>query len=326
MTYGNNGYGPSNMEAIVAHETGHIFYALDQYYSAYQPCTRRSGYLDVDNQNSQYGECLSNTISIMRGQTFPYAIDAIDPYAAGQIGWRDSDGDGIFDPLNADLPISISSISGDGQNKTVEGAAEIIPYPSPSQTNVTINTLTGIQYRVDNGDWQQATASDGVFDETAENYSFTVTSLTPGFRTLEVAALDSAGNTSDSYATETIAVLDPIDGGLNTELPPAGVSFINQTVIVTGVAYHMEGERIANVKYRVDGGPWQVVEAQDGAFDSDYEHFAIMFNSPEPEPHLIEAFSQDATGYSELNIARLEVTSTQPTPLFLPIVAQGPTN
>jgi hypothetical protein len=52
MTSGNNGYGPYNMDAVAAHEIGHIFLALDQYYSAYQPCNRRAGYLGVENQNS----------------------------------------------------------------------------------------------------------------------------------------------------------------------------------------------------------------------------------------------------------------------------------
>jgi len=31
MTYDNNGYGIENMDAVAAHETGHIFHALDEY-------------------------------------------------------------------------------------------------------------------------------------------------------------------------------------------------------------------------------------------------------------------------------------------------------
>jgi len=219
MTYGNNGYGPGNMDAIAAHETGHIFYALDQYYSAQQPCTRRSGYLDVENQNSQYGDCASDVSSIMRGQVVPFTVGAIDPYAAGQVGWRDSDGDGILDPLDTELPISIDSLSLDGSSVVVSGTVEIVPYPSPSRTSVTINTLTGVQYRFDGGDWQPATADDGAFDGTAEDYHFTV-SLPPGLHTLEVAALDSAGNVSDVYATETVTILgSAVDDQVRIFLP-----------------------------------------------------------------------------------------------------------
>jgi hypothetical protein len=103
MTYGNDSYGPSNMDAVAAHEMGHIFLALDQYYNATQPCDRRAGYLDVPNQNSQYGPCASNETSIMRGQIYPFYARSIDSYAAGQLGWRDSDGDNVLDPLDVNL-------------------------------------------------------------------------------------------------------------------------------------------------------------------------------------------------------------------------------
>ncbi len=43
MTYDNAGYGIGNMDAIMAHETGHVFRALDQYNSANVACTARSG-------------------------------------------------------------------------------------------------------------------------------------------------------------------------------------------------------------------------------------------------------------------------------------------
>ncbi len=59
MTSGNDGYGSENQDAVAAHEIGHIFLAFDQYSSAYQPCTRRSGYPGAENQNSQYGACAS---------------------------------------------------------------------------------------------------------------------------------------------------------------------------------------------------------------------------------------------------------------------------
>lgn len=325
MTYGNNGYGPGNMDAVTAHEIGHIFYALDQYSNAHQPCTRRSGYLDVENQNSRYGDCASNVSSIMRGQVHPYTIGAIDPYAAGQVGWRDSDGDGILDPLDTDLPISIDSISVDGNSVTVSGMTEIVPYPSPSLRSVTINTLMDVQYRFDGSCWQQATADDGVFDGTHEGYRFTV-SLPPGLRTLEVAALDSAGNMSDAYATETIVILDPVDGGLNTELFPLdGPISAGELSTMDGTAYHLQGGIVADVQYRVDGGPWQSINALDDAFDSDQEYFAVPVDSLEPGAHLIEARAIDAGGGIEANFASQQVTlvNDEPHTVFLPIVVSG---
>ncbi|MFQ6100536.1 MAG: hypothetical protein ACE5OS_04800 [Anaerolineae bacterium] len=322
MTYGNDGYGPDNMDAVAAHEMGHIFHALDQYYSAHQPCTRRSGYLYVENQNSQYGDCTSDVTSIMRGQVFPYAAGAIDPYAAGQIGWRDSDGDGILDPLDTDLPISIDSISVDGDNVAISGTADIVPYPSPSYTSVTINTLTGVRYRFDGGDWQQAVAGDGAFDGTTEEYHFSA-SLPPGLYTLEVVALDSAGNVSEADATETISILDPVDGGLNTELyrPSGAAAPATKIVAISGVAYHLQGGIVANVQYRVVGGPWQSADAQDGAFDSDYEPFTLEIGSLDAGMYLIEARAIDGDGNVEVNYASEEVTVAYT--VFMPLALSG---
>ncbi len=325
MTSGNDGYGPYNMDAVAAHEIGHIFFALDQYYSAAQPCSFRSGYLYVENQNSQYGGCSSNANSIMRGQIYPYSTKVIDPYAAGQIGWRDSDGDNIFDPLDTSLPVSINQTSTEGNRVTVSGTAEIIPYPSPNSISITINTLTGVKYRFDAGDWQPATAADGAFDGTTENYQFATTALSPGFHNLEVAAVDSAGNVSDNYEAKTIAMLDPLDGGLNTDLylPTNSTLSVNQVTTIKGVSYHMQGGLIATVEYRINGGDWQPAQAEDGAFDSDNEPFNVIFNPSSfgAGPYRIEARATDNSGYVEVNVAGEEIKVTAEVHLiFLPIV------
>ena len=324
MTSGNDGYGPYNMDAVAAHEMGHIFHALDQYYSAYQACTLRSGYLYIENQNSQYGGCASSVNSIMRGQTYPYWAKALDPYAAGQIGWRDSDGDNILDPLDTSLPISIDSASAEGNSITVSGSAQIIPYPSPVYPGVTINTLIGVNYRFDGGDWQPATATDGAFDGTAENYQFTTAALAPGRHNLEVAAVDSAGNASESYATETVTILDPLDGGLNTELyrPINNEISANQAATISGVSYHMQGGIVTNVEYRINDGSWQPARAEDGAFDSDYEPFSLTFapDSPALGFYRIEARATDNNGYVETNIASQEIKVAKVHLVFLPAI------
>ena len=313
MTYGNSGYGPNNMDAVAAHEIGHIFQALDQYAGAQQPCTHSSGYLNVENQNSQYGDCASNVSSIMRSVTGPYRSNEIDEYASGQIGWRDSDGDDILDPLDTELPISIDNIVIDGNSVVVSGTTEIIPYPSPLRTAATINTLTNVQYRFDGGDWQQAIAQDGAFDGTNESYQFADT-LSPGLHTLQVAALDSAANVSDAYITATITILDPVDGGLNTEFSStesdasaSGVSAGDELVLL-GTAYHLEGI-VASVEYQIDGGLWQSANAQDGAFDSDYESFTLAIDTQDVEigTHLIQARAIDADGNTEINVASQEI-------------------
>jgi hypothetical protein len=324
MTSGNDGYGPYNMDAVAAHEIGHIFFALDQYYNAAQSCSLRAGYLYVENQNSQYEGCSSNVSSIMRGQIYPYLAKAIDPYAAGQIGWRDSDSDNIFDPLDTPLLVSIDSASAEGNSVTVQGTAQIMPYPSPHSTSITINTLTSIKYRFESGDWHMATAADGAFDGTTENYQFTATALAPGRHTLEIAAIDSAGNISDNYATQTIAIFDPLDGGLNTDLylPANGDIAANQVTTLRGVSYDMGDGLITKVEYRLNGGAWQPVQAEDGAFDSNYEPFSFTFNPSSPEAGLyrIEARATNNSGYVEVNVASEKIEVAEVHPIFLPII------
>jgi hypothetical protein len=313
------------MDAVAAHEIGHIFNALDQYYSAYQPCTRRSGYLGVENQNSQYSNCTSNATSIMRGQTYPYQVKAIDPYAAGQLGWRDSDHDNILDPLDTGLPITINTLVNNGNSLSVNGEANIIPYPSPTFTSVTINDLIGVRYRLNAGPWQAATASDGKFDSPAEAYNFTTEPLSPGMYTLEVAALDSAGNVSQAYATETVTLLDPADGGLNTDLnQPKSKIFASQTTsAIDGTAYHLSGGVVTMVEYRIDGGVWQPANAQDGVFDSNYEPFAVPIETLQPGIHQLEARAIDAGGYTESNWATVQVEIVNSHSIFLPLMARG---
>ncbi len=322
MTSGNNGYGPYNMDAVAAHEMGHIFNALDQYYSAAQSCTRKAGYLQVENQNSQYGGCSSNVASIMRGQIYPYTVKAIDPYAAGQIGWRDSDGDSIIDPLDVSLPVAIDNFVQENDAITVTGSAQIIPFPSPTGDSFTINDFSSIRYRLDGNAWQPATITQ--LDATGLNadFDFSLADIAVGLHTLEVAAVDSAGNISVVYASQEFAVEDTVDGGLNTELYPSTGQ------MVTGVAYHSGGQAVVGVEYRVDNGSWQAATAQDGAFDSSNEPFVINLaavTTAETQSVLVEARAIDDTGYIETNTVseEIQISGGQQYSVFIPVVVRG---
>jgi len=160
MTYKNDGYGISNMDAVTAHEMGHIFYALDQYPSAGQPCAASSGYLNIENQNSAYpyaGACLSNVDSIMRGQVAPYTAGAIDQYARQQVGWRDGNGNGILDivdlyPQNTLYPYSLDPTTNTTPTYSGQASARVCysnNNPYGQGHDITINTITGVQYWVE---------------------------------------------------------------------------------------------------------------------------------------------------------------------------------
>jgi hypothetical protein len=325
MTSENNGYGTDNLDAVVAHEMGHIFSALDQYAGAYQPCSRRSGYLDVENSNSQYGNCPSNVTSIMRGQIYPYTVGAIDLFAAGQVGWRDSDSDNIFDPLDVELPITVTNFLITDNRITASGLAEVIPFPAPKRTSVTINTLRNVQYRLDQSAWLPATAGDGSFDGTAESFSLTTPPMTPGLHTLDIAAFDSLGNISAPSVAKTFIIPDPASGGPNLILYAPDHPLANQALTISGVAYNTQlTGTIATVEYRVNNGAWQPALAQDGAFDTNYESFTLTLNLFEETMYLIEAFASDAAGNVQPQLASqmIYLDQVQPVTLFLPLIVR----
>jgi hypothetical protein len=327
MTYGNNGYGSGNMDAVTAHEVGHIFRALDQYHSAHQACTYRSGYLDVENQNSQYGNCSSNETSIMRGQVWPYWSGAVDYYARGQVGWWDSDGDDILDPVDTTLEITLEP---QAENPTSErvitylGSVKDIPYPSPSawRPDVTINTITSVQYRLNSDQWQEATASDGAFDNASESYTFTTNSLAPGAYVVDVQAINSASGSQILAEGDTLVILDPQDGALDSVLYPYSPDpTTNDTPTYTGMA--TANPAVARVEYRVNGGQWQEATANDGAFGGTTESFTFTPESLAPGSHTFEVRAIDSNGKAEtsydndtLNVVEEAATYTVALPLI----------
>ncbi len=209
-TYDNGRYGIANMAAVIAHETGHIFGALDEYANAKIACTAMSGYLTLQNQNSQQN-CASNTESIMRGGLVPYIFRLIDPYALGMVGQRVSGTGDLPDPINTTpalvlqpVPATITST-----DVTIIGKAEDIPYGPPTDHAISINYITGVQYRIDGDPWQPALLSDGsaAFHKVSQGFTLKL-SLSPGCHVLEVQATNRVGHVSP-IVTATLIVDRP---------------------------------------------------------------------------------------------------------------------
>jgi hypothetical protein len=186
-------YGANNIAPVAAHEFGHIFGALDQYAAAETPCTQQSGYLAVPTSNSQAHNCGSRFTSIMLEPLEAYSAEAIDSSALGQVGYRDSDGDSIPDPLDTKptADILVRQLS-EGGRPTVTASAIDQPYPSPAGQPVTINHIAQIEYRADGGQWIALPPSDGAYDGSAESASATLP-LYDGQHTVDFRALNSAG-------------------------------------------------------------------------------------------------------------------------------------
>lgn len=151
------------------HETGHIFWARDEYPGGGTFFSRR-GYYNTQNLNAHDNPTpgFVQEPSIMAaGSLLETAYDNHISAAStlAMLGWQDSDDDGIFDVL--DVP---HRLSGTGYLDTAlnqyrfTGVAAVQTLPnlnsSGSQNDLTINRIRQIEYRFDGGDWQLYSTPD----------------------------------------------------------------------------------------------------------------------------------------------------------------------
>lgn len=167
LTYDNNGWGISDMSIVVAHETGHIFCALDEYdvgssYSSGSASWQETGgYYGVQNLNawdSPYGQ----TESIMAGSSLQHKAwnkHISSESSLQMIGWRDSDGDGLIDYL--DQPLTMTAANGLWNDETgifcfTGQSAVTCMRNRRTGFDHTLNTVDVLRYQLDGGEWQTA--------------------------------------------------------------------------------------------------------------------------------------------------------------------------
>ncbi|MBP6963465.1 MAG: hypothetical protein KBC96_03565 [Armatimonadetes bacterium] len=64
--------------------------------------------------------------------------------------------------------------------------------------------IAGVQYKVDTGDWAAAAPDDGIFDSTFESFAVTTQVLVKGAHTVEIKAVDQAGNATTTKVTVNV--------------------------------------------------------------------------------------------------------------------------
>jgi len=213
----SDGTGESFLRRMVLY----IFGALEQLPSSstnnpMSPAIQ-GGYLNVVNANSLYND----GTGYFQGAGESWARDIMldvgflnmNIYTRGQIGWRDADGDGILDPLDT-FP-EVSQLTRFGRYPLspsyYTGKATDIALPNeyPASFNfsdVTLNTIATVEYRLNQGGWLPAQPQDGAFDSAEENFKITLPELPKGKYLLEVRAVNSAGNVEKSFARDEIIV------------------------------------------------------------------------------------------------------------------------
>ncbi|HZK16089.1 MAG TPA: hypothetical protein VFC52_05835, partial [Solirubrobacterales bacterium] len=206
LTYDNDGYRFRNFDAVLAHEMGHIFGALDEYAPPRPgyPSTGRltSGYLGVRNRNAVKGGT-TDLPCIMRGSQATldaFVLGDLCPSSVGQTGLRDSDADthpNVVDtgPL---FGATAWTAAPDG-GLTVTGTVREQPCPRgtsrvgiPFRHNISIFVPHDLQFRIDGGAWLPLAAVDGRFDEPAERWTLTTGPLAPGTHALEMQGTTGA--------------------------------------------------------------------------------------------------------------------------------------
>ena len=182
-----------------AHELGHIFWARDEYPGG-GSYTDQRGYYNAQNLNAADNPAGGQEPSILRGGAPLH--EAYDTFTSPEstlafVGWRDSDGDGIFDLADVPLDLDVTGYF-DNESSTfvVSGTAAAVPLinqnSSGIQSDITLNEIGQVQYRIDGGDWQTLAAPDAQIADI--DLSIPITS---DFDTIEVRAIDlSTGVTS----------------------------------------------------------------------------------------------------------------------------------
>lgn len=179
------------------HETGHMFWARDEYNGGANYYQRR-GYYNTQNTNAidanpnsgfvQVDSIMSDGESLQRAFT---NITTADPTLA-HLGWQDSDGDGIFDVL--DVPLALRGLGRLDAAKgeyTFQGTARAKALPnlnsSGTQNDITLNKVGRIEYRINGGSWSTVLSPNAY--EASLDLKIPIPSGTIG--TIEIRAVES---------------------------------------------------------------------------------------------------------------------------------------
>ncbi len=210
-----------NSNRTFVHEVGHIFYALDEYPTGRSYDDRR-GYYNTQNLNAFDGNPNPASIvdSIMTRDPFrrnAWNNHTSSPSSLEMIGWKDSDGDGIFDVL--DVPLSLEG--GGAYNAATRSyefvgtsSVQTLPNLNPRglQNDITLNKVSRAQYRIDAGPWLSA----AVYDTYTAALNLSIGPLPAGRHDIEIRTIDdTTGVSSEIFRGNTDRPTATLLAGIN---------------------------------------------------------------------------------------------------------------
>lgn len=208
---------PSERPAsTIAHEVAHQFWAMDEYEGSGDYEDTR-GYYNTQNTNAHDGNPAPGTIET---SLLGHSVPLMDAYAAHisssesfeSVGWKDSDGDGIFDVFDVPISFSASSQYDPTTNRMrISGNASIGVLPNQNswglQNSVTINRLSHVEYRLDGGTWQ----SGPTIDDYTTDFDFLIQLADSNHHDIEVRIVDETGLIHSQSLNASTAHIDSTD-------------------------------------------------------------------------------------------------------------------
>jgi hypothetical protein len=227
MTYDNDGWGIGYMNLVTAHETGHIFGALDEYPTSGCSTSDSWGYLNVSNASCNNGGItMDKSIMGPSSEQLDASVD-VSTSARGALGWRNpaqENGYTVVDVVRT-ATVSLTPYSPDpttDSTPTYSATAGNTPFPPAgprrqggstygTASPVTVSKVAAAEWRLDGGAFTGAgvAPNDGAFDEETDAYTFTPQSpVANGVHTFGTRSMNNFGHTS-SVASDPLTIAAP---------------------------------------------------------------------------------------------------------------------
>ena len=310
----------SSSAKVYHHESGHVWGAQDEYHpDAGEPPTDRWGYMQEPNANSQFTS--GSGFFGGAGEGIPALMidnrDYASPWTRGAWGIWDLDGDGINDTQDTFPTVTLNTSTGTS-TFTFTGSATATALKREDTVNfdadITINKIVLVEWRINGGPWQNATASDGAFNTSTENFTVTTAALRNGPYFFEARARDNFGNTTQNLPRVSVTASG---SGVTNNVPAPALTVTpllgsTTTAFAFSAAGSLDYEDSGNLQYRWDF-------ENDGTYDTAFSATPTAtqtYGSAGSKTATVEVRDQGGAVSTRSVTFTVSATNTTPTATF----------